>query len=275
MIQTKADLKNNSDKDVKMKFGYRIPHDSIKEYVHEILVIEHFKMVNPFTLPLFANGCPTLLFQTKTASLNTHSAGHFTLFGQTIKPGSLTMYEDFTLIAYFFKPHALVSLFNVAGNELSDTHVDLNLLKQSGSKEVQEKLLHGKSASEMILLLDDYILGLIRKKRTDDSRIKLATSLIRQNLASDNLKSVQDDLCVTEKTLQRMFESNVGISPRLYKRICQFHAAFQQLNFRKFLKLSDVAFENTFADQSHFIRTFKEFTSLTPREYLKFSTPAS
>lgn len=258
-----------------MKYGYRKADASIAEYVSGILIIENFKTVNPFTLPLFANGCPTLLFQTRKASLNKQSAGHFTLFGQTVTPQALTISEDFTLIAYFFKPHSLVSLFNLQGNELSDTHVDLNLLKQSGSLEIQEKLLNCLSADEMILLLDNYILNLINKKKNDACRIDFATAIIRENLAPDNLKIVQDKLCVTEKTLQRMFESNVGLSPRLYKRICQFNAAFQQLNLRKFSKLSDIAYENSYADQSHFVRTFKEFTNLTPKEYLKLSTPAS
>ena len=70
-----------------------------------------------------------------------------------------------------------------------------------------------------------------------------------------------------------MFESNVGISPRLYKRICQFNAAFQQLNQMKFSKLSDIAYEKGYADQSHFVRTFKEFTNITPKEYLNYGAP--
>jgi hypothetical protein len=148
-----------------MKYGYKTPPDSIAEYVNNILVIEDFKISNPFTLPLFANGCPTLVFQTKKALLNQQSAGHFTLFGQTIKPGALTINEDFTLIAYFFKPHALISLFNVAGNELSDTHTDLNLLNQDSSAELQEKLLKSKCADDMIVLLNKYILRLIGKKK--------------------------------------------------------------------------------------------------------------
>jgi AraC-like DNA-binding protein len=37
----------------------------------------------------------------------------------------------------------------------------------------------------------------------------------------------------------------------------------------QFDNLTDVAFENDFADQSHFIRSFKEFTQLTPKDYIK------
>lgn len=52
-------------KDLTMNYSYKIPPVSIAEYVKSILVIENFKIVNPFTLPLFANGCPTLVFSNK------------------------------------------------------------------------------------------------------------------------------------------------------------------------------------------------------------------
>ncbi|MNL65149.1 DNA-binding transcriptional activator FeaR [compost metagenome] len=68
--------------------------------------------------------------------------------------------------------------------------------------------------------------------------------------------------------MQRLFENNVGMSAKLFRRVCQFDASFQRLNQLQFDKLSDVAFEHGYADQSHFIRVFREFTGLTPKEYL-------
>jgi len=64
----------------------------------------------------------------------------------------------------------------------------------------------------------------------------------------------------------------VGVAPNLYRRICQFNTAFVQLNRRRHQKLSDIAFQNGYADQSHYIRSFKEFTHITPSEYLKFGS---
>jgi AraC-like DNA-binding protein len=55
----------------------------------------------------------------------------------------------------------------------------------------------------------------------------------------------------------------------MYSRVCQFQSAFQQLNQYQFLKYSDIAYDNGFADQNHFNRVFKEFTNLTPTAYLQ------
>jgi AraC-like DNA-binding protein len=67
-----------------------------------------------------------------------------------------------------------------------------------------------------------------------------------------------------------MFERHIGLTPNMYRRVSQFNSAFWQLNSRQFSKLSDIAFHNGYADQSHYIRSFKEFTNLTPGEYLNF-----
>jgi AraC-like DNA-binding protein len=116
--------------------------------------------------------------------------------------------------------------------------------------------------------LNHYILHLAGNRKRDFSALAIATNLLKEQPATASLKKIQDSLYITEKTLQRMFDKYVGISPRLYRRICQFHKAFQVVNVRNFDKLSDVAYANDYADQSHFIRTFKEFTNLTPNEYL-------
>jgi len=93
-----------------MKSTYLHPAPRIAEYVQELLIIENFQVTTPFVLPLFANGMPTLLFQTAKGQIG-NSTNYLTLFGQTVFPDTLTIGEDFTLIAYFFKPYVLNSLF--------------------------------------------------------------------------------------------------------------------------------------------------------------------
>jgi AraC-like DNA-binding protein len=223
-------------------------------------------------LPLFANGSPTLLFLTTKGTIDDNATSHLTLFGQTIFPETLTIKDNFTIIAYFFKPFSLFSLFGISPQELTDKPVDLNLLSLSKTSELQEKLLNAGAIENMLGLLDDYISDLIIKTKADCRIIKYATNEIAKNTSKESLLLVQKDLHVTERTFQRMFERTIGIAPNLYRRICQFNSAFEQLNRKKYYKLSDIAFENGYADQSHYIRAFKEFTNITPKDYLKFAS---
>ncbi|MEO6721774.1 MAG: AraC family transcriptional regulator [Ferruginibacter sp.] len=255
-----------------MKVRNLKPQASIAEYVERILVIENYQITNPFSLPLFANGLPTLLFKSTKGSIKNIPTSNLTLFGQTVFPEALTFTEDFTLIAYFLKPFSLVSLFGITAKELTDKPIDLNLLAPQKTVSLQEQLLNADSIEKMIALLNNYISTLIAGIKTDGSIIKYATIKIVNNPSKEILVALQKELYITEKTFERMFDKNIGVSPNLYRRICQFNAGFQQLNNRKFNKLSDIALEHGFSDQSHYIRSFKEFTNITPKEYLNFGS---
>lgn len=248
-----------------MKVTYLTPTEQVSEYVQNILVIEEHQLANPFSLPLYANGCPTLLFQTAKGRIR-DSANHLTLFGQTVSPEQLLINESFTLIAYFLRPYAINSLFGIPASELKDKPIDLQLVYSSHS--FQEQLLNAGDVEQMIKLIDQYFLSLIARIRTDDQLIRYATQQIIEQPFKDVLLKTQKELFVTERTFQRLFERSVGLSPNQFRKINQFNKAFQQLNRRQFSSFADIAFENGYADQSHYIRTFKEFTGLTPKEYL-------
>lgn len=252
-----------------MKVSNLVPCEKISNYVDRILVIEDALVTNPFTLPLYANGAPTLLFQTARGLIR-NNTNNLTLFGQTVFPETLTIRDNFTLLAYFFKPFALFSLFGVSARELTDNPIDLNLLSPSKTGQLQEQLLNAASTQAMLSLLDEYVFSLITKTTVDSKLIRFATQAIVQNANKDALIKVQKELYITERTFQRLFEKNIGVAPNLFRRIWQFNNAFQQLNNRQFNKLTDIAFANGYADQSHFIRAFKEFTGITPKDYLKF-----
>lgn len=255
-----------------MKVSNLTPVEKIAEFINDILVIENYEVSNPFVLPLYANGKPTLLFQTAKGKIK-NSTNHLTLFGQTIVPDHITLTENFTLIAYFFKPYALTTLFGFSAQELTDNPINLNLVDQQGINDLQERLLNAVDCAEMLRLLDDFIFSLVTKVQTDIRLIQYATKLIAENPSNDILTKVQKELYITERTFQRKFEKQVGLAPSQYRRVAQFNAAFQQLNRRQFKHFTDIAFHHNYADQSHFIRVFKEFTNLTPKEYLKFSNP--
>lgn len=249
-----------------MKITHPIIADSVAEYVKGILVIENDQVKKPFVLPLFANGTPTLVFQSTKAQLKNQS-NYLTLFGQTVLPDQLLIHGEFVLIAYFLTADALPVLFGIQANELTDKPVELNLLL--GNSALQEQLLNSTTLASRLSLLDNFLMTLITKTKFDNRIAKYATEKILQNPTGNILARVQKEICITERTFQRWFEKNIGISPNQYRRITQFNKAFEQLNNRQFNHLSDIAFNNGYSDQSHYIKAFKEFTSITPGEYLQ------
>lgn len=252
-----------------MKTQIIIPQLSISKYVSNILVIENYNQRNNFILPLYANGSPTLVFNTSKATSKNKNVNHLTLYGQTIKPSELSITDDFTLIAYFLYPNALTSLFGIDARELTDGCMELTFFKQAKTYNLQEQLLNTPMLNFRLDLLNNFIKKLADNAISIDSKTEFATKIINKSKGQISLQNIQHELGVTERTLQRLFDTNVGISPKMYSRVCQFQSAFQKINQYQFSKLSDIAYEYEFADQSHFTRVFKEFTNLTPTVYLQ------
>jgi AraC-like DNA-binding protein len=70
--------------------------------------------------------------------------------------------------------------------------------------------------------------------------------------------------------LIRAFRGATGLTPHAYLLNARVNRGRQLLNQGQ--ALAEVAYLLGFADQSHFIRVFKEFTNLTPKQYLRFGT---
>lgn len=250
-----------------------LPPAAIASYVSSILTIEYSGGISNFTIPLFANGSPTILFHDEKPIDQIGDSANLSLLGQTVLPGHLTFKGAVTLIAYFLHPHALKALFAIDAGELTDRSIDLNYLQLAKQISLQEQLLNAVTLNDRLGILNDFILKLSIKDNYDNAKLSFATEALKNNNDPNALSDLQVKLNTSERSLQRLFETNVGVSPKMFKRVWQFHTAFQQLNKYQFDKLTDIAYQHGFADQSHFIRVFKEFTNLTPKEYLQKAAP--
>jgi AraC-like DNA-binding protein len=119
-------------------------------------------------------------------------------------------------------------------------------------------------------MLSDYLLHEHRRHHTQaDEAVQYAIGQIMHAKGNLALKDLQQKLQLSERTLERKFNQAIGISPKLFSRICRFQESLQQLRAGNYDKLSDVAYEQAYFDQSYFIRVFKEFTGFSPLEFKK------
>jgi len=250
-----------------------VPHASISTFVSSILIIENCLLQKNIGLPLIANGYPCIIFQTTGSGpiLNgDKKMDSLMLYGQIIKPLTLYTPDRLTIISYFLHPYMVKAVFGFQATEITDTGIDLSNLKPAKEKNLKEQLVNEPSLEKRLQLLNHFILELYNQAYADTPcGIIYASQTIIKNKGLLSLPELQKELQITERTFQRMFESYVGISPRMYSRICRFQAAFRQLNENQFSHLSDIAYEHDYTDHSHLTRTFKEFTGYTPKEYLK------
>ena len=252
-----------------MKHWYQQPHKLIADYVRTVLILEGFSESDTNDLPIFTNGMSALFCKTEKDQSGNENIFQLALFGKSIPEDHCVVNTNETIIIYFFKPFALASMFNLAAAKLLTSPIDLGNWHAHKANALKTQLIYASSTSRKVEVLDNLLIQQLQHHERECEIIKHATDQIMLDPGTEILSEMLSKLDLNERTFQRIFKKYVGVTPNQYRRICQFQVSFDQLRGKGFNKLTDIAYDNGFADQSHFIRSFKEFTQITPNDYLR------
>ncbi|HYF31110.1 MAG TPA: helix-turn-helix domain-containing protein [Chitinophagaceae bacterium] len=253
-----------------MNHHYQQPLPHLSPYIKTILVLEDSAPPDDTTLPLFTNGMPALICRTEKEQNGNENITQLALLGTSAPANCWEISCNTTLIAYFFKPFVLPCIFNIAAAKLKESPVDLRIWEPHKTNALITQLTYATTTSQKIAVLDNLLAHQLQQQKKECAIIQSATDRIMHNSCTEILSDILHELNLNERTFQRMFKKYVGVTPNQFRRICQFQLSFAQLRTGQFDNLSGVAYDCGFADQSHFIRSFKEFTQTTPNNYLRF-----
>lgn len=257
-----------------MNFSQIPPPEYLQRYIRYFWTLESDHVHDePAIFRTMADGCPGLIFQPSDKGIfyqeNKLLPDTF-LYGQSTKYAELQLKGQFRSIGIFFYPNVLKAIFGLDAEALTNSCLDLNELAERQGYHLSEQLAAAADAQEQIELLSAYLLFLLRKNAgLEDELIHFALTRIIRSKGCIVLKELQERLQLSERSFERRFKQYTGLSPKLFSRICRFQASLGQLRDNKYDKLSDIAFENEYADQSHFIRAFNEFAGCSPYQYQK------
>jgi AraC-like DNA-binding protein len=169
------------------------------------------------------------------------------------------------VIGIKLKPTALTQLYGISQNVLTDRVVDLIDIPELYKGVPKKELLFTNDQEERINILNKYFGAMVSRYKHG-----MADKAIEMVFAANGMLSVSDitsTLFVTERQLERIFKTSIGLSPKFYCRIIRFNHIFQYMQ-KENTKWADVFYNAGFYDQSHFIRNFKAFTGEEPSSYL-------
>ncbi|MBO9562025.1 MAG: AraC family transcriptional regulator [Niastella sp.] len=259
-----------------MKYEQIPPPAHLKEFVRGFWTLEApSDSKAPQSFRTFADGCPGLIFhQVAQGSFyqNDKQLPDLCLYGQATTHARIHSTGPLTAVGIFLRPNALKAVFGLNAGILTDTCMDASTLIIKGNSSLTEQLQNTSSMPGKIELLSGWLNAQAQKHQNrKNDMMQYAISVIARSKGNVALKGLQTELQLSERSFERKFKEYIGISPKLFSRICRFQASLQQLRNNDYGKLSDIAFENDYADQSHFIRAFKEFAGVSPFQYQKES----
>lgn len=244
---------------------------NIESFVKEIFLFENDNNAIKSSLPFYADGFPGIMYSETNHGVflqpGNRELSEFFLYGQTIEPIELFIKGSFKLIIFQLYPFAVRLLLGINPKELNDDCYDLLQLDNINTQHTLDKLIKTRETSLQVDLITLFLNELVKISSANaDYRIKLAVNLIISSKGNITIKKVRDNLYIAERTFERHFTKEIGVTPKQFAKIIQFNFSLNQLSERDYLSLTEISYSSGFSDQSHFIRTFKRFVGKTPKE---------
>ncbi|MBC9932249.1 AraC family transcriptional regulator [Chitinophaga qingshengii] len=191
------------------------------------------------------------------------SGGISGLFSQ---PVMTRVSGHYKAIGILFKPFGLYRLFGLSAAMLQAGPLSGNQLWGAFTGQLVEQLEAQPSAAEKLKTLERFLLAharphVVPSVITDHS---LPVSLTR-----GHIKTLQQAQQVSPKKYIQQFQQAVGSTPKKYIQLQLINASLAQIADNPAIPLTEVAYDNGFYDQAHFIRVFKSFAGMTPLQYKK------
>ncbi|MGK5072783.1 DUF6597 domain-containing transcriptional factor [Janthinobacterium sp. ZB1P44] len=176
-------------------------------------------------------------------------------------------------VAARFKPGAAARFFQLPLCELNDGRADL---QQLWGRELAARLgdalwCEPLSNAQRVSILQEYLLLRLRAAppRHQAGAAEHAIAAIEAASGQIRVDGLAQQLGVSRQHLAQQFRQQVGISPKLFARICRFRAASQGL--KRLAEQPDwaqVAVQYGYFDQSHLIHDFQDFARNSPEAWL-------
>lgn len=173
------------------------------------------------------------------------------------KEGS-NMYWQLNYQNYFFYNNIeMAATINKLIKECMSTSITKDIFADLTLKELLIRIIQ----TQTVKSLDE------GKPFEDNNPIKEVTEYIKQNLKENiNLKSLSEKACMSTTSFYRFFKRELGMSPIEYILNEKIKCAKNLLR-NPTLQINEVCYLAGFEDANYFIRLFKKYEGITPKQY--------
>ncbi len=166
-----------------------------------------------------------------------------------------------------FQPGGAYPFLGTRLSAVMDQNLTLDDLELPGVHQVHERLCVAASADEKAAIVEEWLLHRMRESRGVAPVVQASIELIRRSKGQSAIAEVAAGVTVSQRQLERLYQAQVGMTPKRYARILRVEAARHVLSAAPFGPTAEVAYLAGYYDQAHFIREFKAIVGLTPKRY--------
>lgn len=212
------------------------------------------------------NGRSALTRANETSPSSSNELPNAFVYGKRTQPAQLLARGTFELTGAVFRPESLPALLRVDPADINNGPVNVGDLF---ARHLEDQLLSARTARERLTVLVGCLGARILGRPPADALVSESLRLMRMEVRTIRIPRMLKRLGISERQFEKRFLRVVGLPPHHYLRILRFREAVRVLREDVFDKMSDLASELSYFDQSHFIKEIKEFSGHTPTALLQ------
>jgi AraC-like DNA-binding protein len=163
-----------------------------------------------------------------------------------------------------FRPGGALPWLRVPADELTDTDADPHDCALCPPSWLLDSLITEPSLDARARCASEWLLGIARALGQNGSVYAAARMLTRE---AQSVSAAARELGISERTLQRSFQRDVGLTPAEYRRVARLRRLLRRLETSG-VSLADAAVEAGYYDQPHLDREFRRLVGCPPRQWL-------
>lgn len=249
------------------------PNIGLTDFVKRYWTLDGEKETVPLKNTIVPDGTMKLIFHYGDTYKHHSQNGKITVLPKCFLIGQLTkpyVIEPVGVTGSFvvqFKPNGFLPFTPIPIKEMENTAVPLDILLGEEGKKLGEQILNASATAQRIQIIETFLFEQLAKKKTIDHIVKSTVEAISNRNGQFSVNKFSENNNINRRQLARKFSSTIGLSPKQLAKTIRIQTALKVLLNEEITSLTDLAYENEYFDQAHFIKEFKEFTGLTPKAF--------
>lgn len=249
------------------------PSIELTEFVIKYWTLDGKKENIPLKNTIIPDGTMKLIFHYGDTYKHHSENGEITilpkcfLIGQLTKPYVIEPTGVTGSFVVHFKPNGFLPFTTIPIKKMENKAIPLSKLFGEDGKKLGERILNANSTSERIPIIETFLVNQLADQKTFDNIVESTVATIFNANGQFSVNEYSKTYNVSRRQLARKFSLAIGLSPKQLAKTIRIQKTLKVLLNEEIKSLTDLAYENEYFDQAHFIRDFKEFTGLTPKEF--------
>lgn len=191
------------------------------------------------------------------------------VLGQTIKPFHIQPTGYVNTFAIRFYPYGFSNFVSEPISSLVDKETPIDqLFGKEIADDLEQKIIHAKNTEQRISTIEKFLLDKLNDEKTINSIVKNTVDAIFSTNGSTSINSILKSNLSKRRQLERNFKKQIGVSPKQLGKVIRLQTALKMLLDQKSKTLTNIAYDSDYFDQAHFAKDFREFTGVSPKEFL-------